>query len=539
MFSGGLDSLAGTIEEILTNKNRIALVTHESTPKNTRLLRELRRQLGEKAGPLKPLHLRVRANKEKRLGKEYTQRTRSFLFASFGVTVAKMMGLGSLRFYENGIVSVNLPVSAQVVGSRATRTTHPRTLSGFETLFSLLGEAPFVVDNPFLWTTKADVVQKIVKASCGEMIAFSSSCAHTWARTNQYTHCGVCSQCIDRRLAVAAAHAEEFDPINQYARNVFIDSRPADDDKMMLAAYLDRATAVDEVTSPADFIATFPQIVDCFPFIAAAPAKVAQQFFDLYKRHAKEVAAALDAIIKTHANFLVQGIVGGGCLLRTLLDSRGSAPVAMPQCSLGNEGDFNIAVIEFRGADWKVIFRGLEISIPDLIGMRYIAVLFGEPGKEFRHSELHLAASPGIDREMAEASLKAGATRGMPATDVKTLRDVKRVLDALVEEKEAARANGDTGRLAELDEREEDLKRYLSATSNKRGEPRLSKGRNESTRVSVIKAITTVRNRLKKSVRSGQFLEHVLAIRPGQGGHLVYSPKEPVVWKISGPDSRL
>ena len=70
-------------------------------------------------------------NKDKALGREYTQRTRSFLFAALGVTFARMSGLDRLRFYENGVVSLNLPPSPQVVGARASRTTHPRVLGGF------------------------------------------------------------------------------------------------------------------------------------------------------------------------------------------------------------------------------------------------------------------------------------------------------------------------------------------------------------------------------------------------------------------------
>ena len=39
-----------------------------------------------------------------------------------------MLGLNRVHFYENGIISLNLPVCAQVVGGRATRTTHPRVM---------------------------------------------------------------------------------------------------------------------------------------------------------------------------------------------------------------------------------------------------------------------------------------------------------------------------------------------------------------------------------------------------------------------------
>jgi hypothetical protein len=31
-----------------------------------------------------------------------------------------------------------------------------------------------------------------------------------------HTHCGCCSQCLDRRFAVLAAHAADHDPVEMY-----------------------------------------------------------------------------------------------------------------------------------------------------------------------------------------------------------------------------------------------------------------------------------------------------------------------------------
>lgn len=221
MLSGGLDSLAGAIEEIVVKKRMVTLVNQQSTPKFKKLYERLTGSLMDHCGDLKPLHLRVEINKAQSLNKEYTQRARSFLYASLGATVAMMLDLRRLCFYENGIVSLNLPVCAQVIGGRATRTTHPRALAGFQELFSLLAEEKFTVENPFLWFTKGEVVKKITAANCGPLIASSRSCAHTWETTNEHTHCGVCSQCIDRRFGIVAAQADEFDPPAHYAVDVF------------------------------------------------------------------------------------------------------------------------------------------------------------------------------------------------------------------------------------------------------------------------------------------------------------------------------
>ena len=84
MFSGGLDSLAGAIEEVLTQKRRVMLVTHKSTPKLNNRHRHLENLLAAKAGDNKPSHISVRVHKTKGLNREYTQRSRSFLYVSIG-----------------------------------------------------------------------------------------------------------------------------------------------------------------------------------------------------------------------------------------------------------------------------------------------------------------------------------------------------------------------------------------------------------------------------------------------------------------------
>ena len=113
---------------------------------------------------------------EARLNHEYTQRSRSFLYMSIGATIAKMIGLKSVRFYENGVISLNLPVCAQVAGGRATRTTHPKVMKGFQDIISLVAGEPFTIENPFIWKTKADVVEVITKAGCADLIARAMTC---------------------------------------------------------------------------------------------------------------------------------------------------------------------------------------------------------------------------------------------------------------------------------------------------------------------------------------------------------------------------
>ena len=63
----------------------------------------------------------------------------------------------AIRFFENGIVSHNLPIAEQVVGARATRSTHPKVLRSLSELMSLVIGRAIVIDNPLVWQTKGEV----------------------------------------------------------------------------------------------------------------------------------------------------------------------------------------------------------------------------------------------------------------------------------------------------------------------------------------------------------------------------------------------
>ena len=222
------------------------MVTHKPTHKLNRRHRKLLEFLTSAAAH-KPLHIPVVINKDKSLGREYTQRSRSFLYAALGATVAQIFNLRRIRFYENGVISFNLPISAQVVGARATRTTHPQVINGFASIFSTLSGKPFTVENPFLWKTKTEVISDIVKAGCADIIKFATSCTHTWEMTKLRTHCGTCSQCIDRRFAVLAAEAQQHDPEEAYGVDLLVGERDEGEPKAMMAAYVETANTVADM----------------------------------------------------------------------------------------------------------------------------------------------------------------------------------------------------------------------------------------------------------------------------------------------------
>ena len=260
LYSGGLDSLGGAIQEAVVDKRKVALITHKPTKKLEKRYKHLNKLLSEHSQNAVPIYIPVSINKGKALSREYTQRSRSFLYAALGSTIAQMIGLSRIRFYENGIVSFNLPPSAQVVGAKATRTTHPQAINGFAQILTAVANKRFTVENPFLWLTKTEVLELIEKAGCSELIKFATSCAHTWEITKLKTHCGKCSQCIDRRFAVLAAGLEEHDPKEMYKVDLLEDERDEGEPRTMLAAYVETASEITRM-SPVEFFSRYGEAV--------------------------------------------------------------------------------------------------------------------------------------------------------------------------------------------------------------------------------------------------------------------------------------
>lgn len=314
LFSGGLDSLGGAVQEVVTNKRRVALVSHRSTPKVDRPQQDLANDLASYCPDNPPLHVPVWANKEKALGIEATQRTRCFLYASLGVAVARMLGLTGLRFYENGITSFNLPISEQLVGARASRTTHPQALNGFAKLFGLLLQEEFRLENPFIWNTKAEVVNLIGAAGCGDLIKHTVSCIHTLDRTKLHTHCGLCSQCVGRRLATLASDFGNADPMEMYKVDLLTGSRDDGPDLTLLESLIRTAREMESM-SDRQFFSKFGEASRVINHLPGRANEVGTQILDLHRRYGAEVGHVLTKGMSEHASDIREGRLPQTCAI--------------------------------------------------------------------------------------------------------------------------------------------------------------------------------------------------------------------------------
>lgn len=329
LFSGGLDSLAGAVE-MASRQEPLVLVSHRSVTtlasRQLRLVRGLRGHFA--AVPI--LHIPVWVNKSERFGKEFSQRTRSFLFAALACAVGESVGAEGLRFFENGVVSLNFPLADEVLGARASRTTHPQALYHFGELFSLVTSRPtnrpFVVDNPFLHLTKREVVQRIACGGAEHLIELSCSCAHTLHKGKSQWHCGTCSQCIDRRIAVLAAGLDAADPERDYVVNVFTGPRKAAYEQNIAVDYARHAVELDEMdpeTIATKFNAEISRAVRFEPDRRAA----AEAVIAMHQRHAADASEVLTAQVQANAEALMKGMLHPTSMVALIAGQRHRATV--------------------------------------------------------------------------------------------------------------------------------------------------------------------------------------------------------------------
>ncbi|WP_233421907.1 7-cyano-7-deazaguanine synthase [Ruegeria profundi] len=292
MFSGGLDSFAGAVEEIVEQKHRVALVSHASSTKIAPVQKRLISALSKRYGPETCRHIPMTAQLKSRSTAERTHRTRSFLFAVLGSITATAFGLDRVSFHENGVVSLNLPPVGNVVGTRATRTTHPKTLKLFTGLLRLVFENDMRVDNPYFARTKAEVVERISQLGMADQIVETRSCADVHNQTHQYFHCGRCSQCIDRRFAMLSKGLERFDPEDAYRVDLMSDARPNGIDREMALSYVRNAVLFENAT-PDALIRNFPVVLDAVNHFDSPPDTAMSMIADLLNRHGKAVTSVM------------------------------------------------------------------------------------------------------------------------------------------------------------------------------------------------------------------------------------------------------
>lgn len=214
LFSGGLDSLAGALTILEETNQNLILVSHRSSNPSVRKIQDSVYKLLKKDYGDRVSYFPFSCNLSGIRAEEETQRTRVFLYTAIATSLLSLSHKNEIYVFENGVTSINLPKRQDLMNSRASRTTHPRTVNLLENFYKHIYGSDFCIKHPFIDKTKTDVLNIIKKYKKLDYLNSTISCTKTFnisGKTTNATHCGGCSQCIDRRIAFYAAEIEEYD----------------------------------------------------------------------------------------------------------------------------------------------------------------------------------------------------------------------------------------------------------------------------------------------------------------------------------------
>lgn len=256
LFSGGLDSLIGVIDELekLSNNERILLVSHFDSKSpgpngdQRTLLRHLMTQYPNKIYWVQSkLALSRKDIDGNRVTIENNYRSRSLFFIGLGCYLSP---IDELIIPENGTISINYPLTPSRVSSLSTRTTHPYVLKNTQELLAELGLFTRI-HNPYTFKTKGEMFVECTNQTFIQSIFQNSvSCGkrgrkQNWEVKTGTQECGICMPCIYRRAALNKAR---LDNENHYGNFITRpNSRSYSTDLPALISYLKKDISLEKM----------------------------------------------------------------------------------------------------------------------------------------------------------------------------------------------------------------------------------------------------------------------------------------------------
>ena len=304
LFSGGLDSLSGIVECLKNTEDQLCLISHRSGPgRMTRTRNQLIQELNYRY-PGRIRYYEFSCSLSGIRAREETQRTRTFLFTSIAYALSHALSLREFSIFENGITSLNFPTQQNQMNSRASRTTHPKTVALLQNFFNSISDTNqqnIIIHTPFIEKTKADIFRIIAETGNQNLISSTVSCSKTFQSHDPSTHCGGCSQCIDRRFAAYASEMDDIDESGIYALDFIKDGVVDDEVRAMLIDYFRRAKKFAEDDLTGFSMKMFNQLVDILDYVPGNNNEEKfKKVWHLCRKHGKEVEVASRRMREIH-----------------------------------------------------------------------------------------------------------------------------------------------------------------------------------------------------------------------------------------------
>jgi hypothetical protein len=231
LFSGGLDSLIGVIDELekLGIDEKMLFVSHfdykSSGPNGdqSKLYNYLKEKYIDK---IYWVQSKLALNRKNEIFEnvkvENNYRSRSLFFIGLGCYLSTT---DRLIIPENGTISINYPLTPSRVSSLSTRTTHPFVIDNIQKLLNNCGLGT-VIENPYTFKTKGEMFINCTNQDVLNGIFKSSvSCGKRGRKQFNYdnrlaVHCGRCMPCIYRRAALNKARLDDQLDYGNFITNV-------------------------------------------------------------------------------------------------------------------------------------------------------------------------------------------------------------------------------------------------------------------------------------------------------------------------------
>jgi tetratricopeptide (TPR) repeat protein len=214
-------------------------------------------------------------------------------------------------------------------------------------------------------------------------------------------------------------------------------------------------------------------------------------------------------------------------------DIRDSPPQTSPTVIGGTDRDAE-NVFRREGDYWSVIFDGQVVRVRDMRGVRYLARLLANPGREFHVVDLVGVQHAGANdtTHVTEPGLRlpdAGDAGEM--LDARAKEAYRRRLTEIEDDLEEARALGDAPRVAQAMAERAFLARELSRAVGLGGRDRRLGSAAERARASVTRAVRQAIGRIRAHhAPLGAHLDR--AIRTGTYCAYLPDPRVPVAWTL-------
>ncbi|MBA2633727.1 MAG: AAA family ATPase [Chloroflexi bacterium] len=194
---------------------------------------------------------------------------------------------------------------------------------------------------------------------------------------------------------------------------------------------------------------------------------------------------------------------------------------------------WSTATFRREGEYWTIRFGGAPFRVRDMKGMRHLARLLAEPGRELHALDLAAAErpnSPGSGPAVEGLATDPFADAG-PVIDHEAREEYRRRLTELREELDEATAWNDPERAARATSEIDALTHELAAAVGLGGRDRVASSPAERARLSVTRAIRAALARIgEQSTALGSHLD--ATIRTGTFCSYVPDPRAPISWEL-------